>query len=120
MDRKAIGDSAETLACEYLRRRGLRLLYRNYRCRRGEIDLVMMDGDSLVFVEVRYRRRTGFGGAAETVSKAKQKRIIFCAQAFLCRHRAWNRPARFDVVSIEGAPGNHKLDWLRNAFCQDN
>jgi putative endonuclease len=68
MNRKAIGDNAERLACQYLQRHGLKLLGRNFRCRGGEIDLIMQHGDSLVFVEVRYRRRTGFGRAASFVA----------------------------------------------------
>jgi putative endonuclease len=116
MNRKAAGDRAEERACCYLRRQGLELLDRNYRCRRGEIDLVMRDGDSLVFVEVRYRRQTAFGRAAETVSTAKQARITRCAHCYITQHRAWNEPARFDVVCIEGDPAWGAIQWLRDAF----
>ena len=76
MNRKATGDYAEQLACGYLQRHGLQLLTRNYRCRRGEIDIVMRDGDSLVFVEVRYRHRTAFGTAADAVKSTSS-----CAMA---------------------------------------
>ena len=116
MNRKRIGHRAESLACGYLKRRGLRLLSRNFRCRRGEIDLIMQDGDSLVFVEVRYRHRTAFGTAAETVSTSKQARIIHCANCYLARYRAWNEPARFDVVCIEGGASQRRIEWLQNAF----
>ena len=120
MNRKATGDYAEQLACGYLQRHGLQLLTRNYRCRRGEIDIVMRDGDSLVFVEVRYRHRTAFGTAAETVSTSKQARIIHCANCYLARYRAWNEPARFDVVCIEGGASQRRIEWLQNAFYLDS
>jgi putative endonuclease len=116
MNRKAIGNDAERLACEYLQSRGLNLLQRNFYCRGGEIDLIMQHGDSLVFVEVRYRKRTSHGRAAETVSQRKQGRVIRCAQYYLTRHRRWNTAARFDVVSIEGAPGQMRIAWITNAF----
>ena len=116
MNQKSTGDRAEALACRYLTQQGLRLLDRNYRCRRGEIDLVMRDGDSLVFVEVRYRRQTAFGRAAETVSVAKQARIVRCAHCYITQHRAWNEPARFDVVCIEGDLGWDAVQWLPDAF----
>ncbi len=116
MNRKEIGRHTESLACAYLERRGLQLLIRNFRCRRGEVDLVMRDGDSLVFVEVRYRRQTNFGHAAETVSRSKQSRIIACASYYMSVYHSWNKPARFDVVSIEGRPDNLTIDWLADAF----
>ncbi len=116
LNRKGIGDEAEALACEYLGKQGLILLERNYRCRGGEIDLVMQHDDSLVFIEVRYRRNTGYGSAAETVTVNKQRRLIHCARVYMKHRRAWNVPARFDVVSIEGQPGNLKIDWISDAF----
>jgi putative endonuclease len=114
--RKTLGDRAEHSACRYLRRHGLEFITANYRCRRGEIDLVMRDGDSLVFVEVRYRRRADFGHAAETVSSTKRARIVRCARCYLSQHRAWNEATRFDVVCIEGSPDNAQIEWLKNAF----
>jgi len=119
MNRKATGDRAELLACRYLKRNGLKLLCRNYRCRRGEIDLIMRDGDSLVFVEVRYRQQTRFGHAAETVSRTKQNRIIYCARCYMTVHQNWNMPARFDVVAIEGKPDDLRIEWIANAFQLD-
>jgi len=116
LNRKAIGDEAESLACEYLSKRGLSLLTRNYRCRGGEIDLIMQHDDSLVFIEVRYRKNIGYGRAAETVTACKQRRLIHCARVYMQHHRAWNVPARFDVVSIEGQPGQLQISWISNAF----
>ena len=118
--RKAAGDRAERIACRFLENHGLALLTRNFRCRRGEIDLIMRDDDSLVFVEVRYRQQNHFGYAAETVSRTKQGRIIHCARYYLNQTRAWNEPARFDVVSIEGNPENIHIEWLRDAFRLDS
>jgi len=119
MDRKAKGDHAELLACRYLKRHGLRLLTRNFHCRRGEIDLIMRDCDSLVFVEVRYRQQAGFGHAAETVSRSKQNRIIHCARYYMTVHQKWNTPARFDVVAIEGKLDDFTIEWFANAFQLD-
>jgi putative endonuclease len=76
----------------------------------------MRHGDSLVFVEVRYRRTTAFAHAAETITRTKQQRIVMCAQQYLNHTRSWNRPARFDVVCIEGVPGNAGIQWFQNAF----
>jgi len=119
MNRKATGDRAELLACRYLKRHGLKTLARNFRCRRGEIDLIMQDGDSLVFVEVRYRQQARFGHAAETVSRSKQNRIIHCARYYMTVHQNWNTPARFDVVAIEGKPDDFTVEWFANAFQLD-
>lgn len=119
MNRKNLGDNAELQACRYLQGRGLQLVTRNYRCRGGEIDLVMQHDDSLVFVEVRYRRRTDYGAAAETVSPGKQRRVIHCAKVFLHSRRQWNTAARFDVVSIEGQAGSARIEWIPDAFRVD-
>ncbi len=110
------GRRAEALACRFLQGRGLRLLARNYRSRRGEIDLIMQDGDELVFVEVRYRHNTAFGTAAETVTAKKQQRIIHCARYYLHRYQSAPLVVRFDVVSIERHNGQVSIDWVRDAF----
>ena len=108
------GHDAESLACARLEQAGLRLLCRNYRCPRGEIDLVMDDRGTLVFVEVRYRRSSTFGSAAESVDQRKQQRLLAAAQHYLL-HSQRDNPCRFDVVAINGA-ANPQLDWLRDAF----
>ncbi|HAV61734.1 MAG TPA: YraN family protein, partial [Verrucomicrobiales bacterium] len=108
----------EALALAHLQRQGLRLVTRNYRVARGpgarggEIDLVLRDPDgTLVFVEVRARTRATHGGAAATVSAAKQRSLIFAARHYL---QAWPSPppCRFDVVAIDG----DRIEWLRAAF----
>ncbi|MDG1580747.1 YraN family protein [Pseudomonas sp. GOM6] len=107
---RAAEDQAETL----LQRSGLHLLARNWRCRGGELDLVMLDGDTVVFVEVRYRRHAAWGGALESVDARKRQRLILAAELFLQRESRWGRsPCRFDVVAL--APGQEP-NWLRNAF----
>ena len=110
-DKHAAGRAAEDAALERLRRRGLRLIERNYRARCGEIDQVMQDGDTMVFVEVRYRGGASHGSAAETVDRRKRARLIAAAQSYLQRNR-WRRACRFDVVALQG----ERLEWLRDAF----
>ncbi len=105
------GAEAEQLAADYLLGQGLHLVARNFRCRGGEIDLVMRDGATLVFVEVRARSSAAFGGAAESISSAKQARIILAAQHFLARHGI-DAPCRFDAVLLQAG----RLQWLRAAF----
>jgi putative endonuclease len=110
------GRRAETLACEYLRARGLELVERNYRSRFGEIDLIMDDRDCLIFVEVRYRRQARYGSGAESVDLRKQARLIACARHYLMRHpRAAQRPCRFDVVAI-GGNTHPAIEWIADAF----
>lgn len=111
------GREAESCACSYLQQHGLLLLERNYRSRRGEIDLIMNDGKYLVFVEVRYRRGSTFGSGAESVDGRKQAKISACAQYYLQQYpHAASRPCRFDVISISGAREPRKIQWIRDAF----
>jgi len=115
MDPTTRGREAETRAWQYLQTRGLRLLQRNYRSRRGEIDLVLQDQDSLVFVEVRYRREARFGSGAESVDRHKQSRLIACAQHYMQTNPGLaKQPCRFDVVSVSGS--GEPVEWIRNAF----
>lgn len=112
---KAAGDAAEDRALAHLLGRGLELVARNYRTPGrggGEIDLVMREpGGTLVFVEVRKRAGSGFGGAAASVLGGKQRRIVFAARHYLMRLRE-PPPCRFDVVCIEAG----RIEWLRAAF----
>ena len=112
----ARGAWAEDLACQHLLDRGLRLANRNYRCRHGEIDLVMRDAATTVFVEVRLRSRTDFGSGAESVDARKQARLLSSAEHYLQRHATLLADCRFDVVSIRRAANNYQLEWIRNAF----
>jgi putative endonuclease len=110
-----VGDAAEDRALAHLRRAGLRLVARNYRTPGrggGEIDLVMRDGATLVFVEVRRRASARYGGAAGSIGPTKQHRIVFAARHYLLRLAAAPPPCRFDVVTVEG----ERIGWLRAAF----
>lgn len=111
--RKPAGAAAEDLAADYLLRQGLRLVVRNYRVRGGEIDLICTDGDVLVFVEVRLRRHSGFGGAAASITSTKQQRLILAARHYLQAHG--ERPCRFDCVLLS-ALDEGALEWIKNAF----
>ncbi|MEN8169458.1 MAG: YraN family protein [Pseudomonadota bacterium] len=107
------GDAAEEQARLHLERGGLRTLARNVRSRFGEIDLIMQDDQTLVFVEVRYRSSYRFGGAFASVDSKKQRRLIATALSYLQQH-PYDGPCRFDVVAIgETANG---VEWLKNAF----
>jgi putative endonuclease len=119
--KKDIGDAGEERALAYLQQQGLVLVQRNYRvaagpsARAGEVDLILRDRDregTLVFVEVRQRARFDHGGAAASVTRSKQARILYAARHYLQRHcRVWP-PCRFDVVAIDG----DELTWLVAAF----
>jgi len=116
------GRLAEQAALDYLRKRGLRLVMRNFTCRAGEIDLVMAHRSKLhprilVFVEVRYRHSADYGGAAASVNHAKRTKIIRTAKRFLQtrrRYRSW--PCRFDIVAVRGSPEALEVQWLPRAF----
>lgn len=110
-DRQLQGQAGEDAALAYLQRHGLTLLTRNFRCSGGEIDLIMQDRGSIVFVEVRKRASQRHGGAAASVTAAKQRRLIIAAQVYLQQQPSL--PAcRFDVVAIDG----ERLRWLKNAI----
>lgn len=106
------GGEAENAALAFLEDQGLELVERNYRCRTGEIDLIMREGKTLVFVEVRQRSSPDFGGAAESITAGKRKRIMNAARHFLSRMDS--EPAcRFDAV-LYGETGD--AEWIRGAF----
>ena len=119
--RKEAGVAAENAALNHLKNHGLRLIVRNYRCRGGEIDLVMLDGKSLALIEVRYRSSDEFGGAAASVTWFKQRRLVLAARHLLMTRSDLTRyPARFDVVAVSGLdPRVAKIDWLKGAFVLD-
>lgn len=120
LDRRQRGARVEAAALEHLKRAGLREVAFNAHFRRGELDLVMRDGDTLVFVEVRYRQDPRFGGGAASVDLRKRRKIASAAQAFLLAHPAYaDAPCRFDVVEAEGDPDAPQLRWLRDAFRLD-
>ncbi|MDH5444878.1 MAG: YraN family protein [Gammaproteobacteria bacterium] len=111
------GQHAEQLACEYLTRQGLKLIKQNFRCQRGEIDLIMKHNKNIIFTEVRYRKNTSFGTGAETVTYKKQAKLIMAAQFFFQKHPEFSySPSRFDVVSISQVNGQFHIDWIKDAF----
>lgn len=111
------GRKAEELASTRLQRLGLRLATRNYRSPFGEIDLVMQERDTLVFVEVRYRSNTAFGTPAETVDRRKQARLRATAEHYLQNTpRASKKACRFDIVAITGDGEDGNFRWLRDVF----
>ena len=115
---RRVGVNAEQLAFRYLRHNGLRPVRRNFRCRRGEIDLIMLDAECLVFVEVRYRSEASFVKAALTVDSRKQRKLTQAASMFLSKTRMFdNWVCRFDVVGVDrDSGGKISIDWMRDAF----
>ncbi len=113
------GRRFEDRAARLLRKAGLTLVTRNYRCKLGEIDLVCREGDTLVFVEVRYRRPYGYASAAGSVTASKQRKLLATAQHYLQTHQlSESTPCRIDVVAIDAGqrPGEDEIQWLRNAI----
>lgn len=113
---KTIGDFGESRAALFLQEQGLQILARNYRTRRGELDIVARDRQTLCFVEVRLREDDRHGSPLETVRRQKQRRIYFAAMEYLIqnRYRINSCPCRFDVISIERI--NRRIIWIRDAF----
>ncbi len=108
----------EDRAVQYLRRRGLKLVQRNYHCPAGEVDIIMRHGATLVFVEVRYRAASRWASAAESVGFTKQRKLARTALHFLQSHPRWQTAGcRFDVVAIDRVDGKQlQLDWIIGAF----
>lgn len=116
-ERKAIGRLGEELALAHLLANGLTPLIRNYRCKMGELDLVMLEREILVLVEVRTRASNDYGGAAASVDWKKQRRLVLAAEHLRMKRAELRRyPARFDVVAITTGAPKARIDWIRNAF----
>lgn len=118
---RVTGARYEDIALAHLERNGLALIERNFSCRYGEIDLVMHSGDTLVFVEVRYRRgrnnAMNFGDGIDSVGASKRAKLVRAAGIFLATHpRLADRTCRFDVLAIAGDASAHTIDWRPNAF----
>jgi len=113
-----VGEESEEAALAFLRKRGLRLVCRNFRCRFGEIDLVMLEELTLVFVEVRYRKPGRYASVASSVDRRKQRRLVLAGSMFLAGSTTYaNSPVRFDVVAMDGSSHREsKIQWLRDAF----
>lgn len=116
-DRPSAGNAAESAALAHLQAHGLQLLQRNARFRLGELDLVMRDGDTLVFVEVRLRNATAWGDGFDSVDRRKRRKLVRAAQAWLAGRPALaDATCRFDVVAVRGEGDGARLDWERGAF----
>ncbi|MDP3293379.1 MAG: YraN family protein [Nevskia sp.] len=110
------GADAETRALRHLERQGLKLVSRNWRCKGGELDLVMRDGEALAIVEVRSRASSGYGSAIESVDARKRGHLVHATRLFLAAHAEHaQREIRFDVVALDG----DQLHWLKAAFDVD-
>ncbi len=106
------GQEAEQRACDYLLKQGLTLLERNFYCKFGEIDLIMQDTNTLVIVEVRFRKSNLYGAAEESISKKKQSRIILTTQYYISKNKV-DSPIRFDVITLSN---DTEINWIKNAF----
>ncbi len=117
-DTRVVGSGAERAAEQFLIRKGLETLTRNFRCRLGEIDLVALDDDELVFVEVRYRGPGSFSRAGLTVDMHKQRKLIRTAALYVGRNPQFGlNVMRFDVVAIDvDDQGKPSIEWIRDAF----
>ncbi|MGJ4731028.1 YraN family protein [Luteimonas sp. SDU101] len=115
------GAAIEAAAARHLAAAGLRPVAANASARVGELDLVMLDGETLVFIEVRYRRSNRFGGGAASVDAGKRRRLVLAARQFLASHPRHREAAcRFDVVEASGDPDAPALTWIRDAFRADD
>ena len=114
------GQDSEFAARAWLEAQNLQHIASNYRCRLGELDLIMQDRQCLVIVEVRYRRTAHYGGALGSITRNKQKRIARAAQHFLQTNpKLRHRPLRFDVIAVSGTGGKFSFEWRKQAFCID-
>ena len=115
------GEDAEAACCSYLKSQGLKLVNTNFSCRQGEIDIIMLDKNMLVFVEVRFRKNDAFGGGLESITAAKQLKLRKTAELYLQQNRQYKN-ARFDVVSMSknnqtsDNKQQYSFDWISNAF----
>lgn len=114
--KQILGQEGERIAESYLRKKGYRVVERNYRCPVGELDLILLDRRVVVFVEVKTRTDDRFGAPLESVGPRKQQKMIKTALFFLSRHRLYNRDARFDVVGISYQGGEPMVEHVENAF----
>lgn len=113
MNKRELGTQYEQITAEYLKQQGVQVLEQNFRCRHGEIDLIIKDGAYLAFVEVKYRSTLKHGDPAEAVTSVKQERIRMAARYYLYQNRyGEDTPCRFDVIRIL----KDKIDWIKNAF----
>ena len=114
--RVTLGEIGENLACAELERRGYAIAARRYRCRSGEIDIIALDGQTVVFVEVKTRAGADYGSGADAVTWTKRRRLVATANDFLLRQRLAGLPCRFDVVAIALGEQGPSVEVYTNAF----
>ena len=115
--RKALGVKGEDLAVRYLKKKGFKVIQRNYHCPLGEIDLIAREGDTLVFIEIKARSSSEYGLPQDAVDRFKQKKIIQAAKTYLAEHHLTEDiPARFDVVAIHLTPAGPDIELIKDAF----
>lgn len=113
---RGLGERGEALAEEHLRRLGYRIVERNYRCRLGEIDCIAVQDSTLVFLEVKARRTTDYGGPLEAVDRRKRRKLTLLARYYVAQKGLEDTPRRFDVVGVWFTPGGPRVDVIANAF----
>ncbi len=114
---KALGSKGEDLAVQYLKKKGFKVIERNYHCPAGEIDLIAREKNTLVFVEIKARSSSDFGLPQEAVDRFKQRKMIEAARTYLAeRHLTEDIPARFDVVAIQLTPTGPDIELIKDAF----
>lgn len=114
---RARGQRVEAAAEAWLQQHGLQPVVRNFTSRGGELDLVMRDGNTLVFVEVRFRKSDRFGSPIESVTFSKQQKLLRTAQLYLLAHRQWqDKPCRFDIIAARPGESGLQFEWVKNAF----
>ncbi|MCW8880364.1 MAG: YraN family protein [Kangiellaceae bacterium] len=117
LNKREFGGQLETFARKQLKKAGCKIVETNFSCKLGEIDIIVRDQQTLVFVEVRYRKNANFGGASASVDRKKQSKLINTANFYLQKHNLGNKEkCRFDVVALQGSPERLEFRWIKNAF----
>lgn len=116
LKRKTIGINGEEIAAAFLKKKGCKILKKNYRCYFGEVDIVALCHDTLCFVEVKTRTSHQFGTPQESVIPAKQKKLSKIALEYIQKHKLEEKKARFDIIAVNLSGKNHSIDCIENAF----
>ncbi len=116
MDRMAVGKQGEDFTCAYLARNGKKILCRNYRAKKGEIDIIVRDGDTVAFVEVKTRTGSAYGTPGEAVTYRKQQMIAQTARWYLAQNKLFDMNARFDVAEVYVRTDGMRMNYIKNAF----
>ena len=119
MNTKQIGDHYETIATNVVKKEKYQILNTNFKTRFGEIDLICNHNNTIIFIEVRYRKNLEYGGPKESITTTKQKKIIKSAEIYLNKYNLHNQDCRFDVLCISSYQPKIKIDWIKNSFCKE-